>query len=114
MNKLAYDGYWANRPRDTANLAKYAGKRLEREFNWQVVNLSADWTDWLDSPVLYISGHVPPKFSDEDLDKLRAYVQSGGMIFTHADGGREEFDKFIRAEIARWAQVIKDAGIPKQ
>ena len=27
---------------------------------------------------------------------------------------REEFDKFIRAEIARWAQAIKDAGIPQQ
>ena len=26
---------------------------------------------------------------------------------------RDEFDKFIRAEIARWAQVIKDAKIPK-
>jgi tripartite-type tricarboxylate transporter receptor subunit TctC len=27
---------------------------------------------------------------------------------------RDEFDQFIRAEIARWAQVIRDAGIPKQ
>ena len=27
---------------------------------------------------------------------------------------RDEFDKFIRAQIAQWAQVIKDAGIPKQ
>jgi tripartite-type tricarboxylate transporter receptor subunit TctC len=27
---------------------------------------------------------------------------------------RDEFDQFIRAEIARWAQVIKDAKIPKQ
>jgi tripartite-type tricarboxylate transporter receptor subunit TctC len=27
---------------------------------------------------------------------------------------REEFDQFIRAEIARWAQVIKVAGIPQQ
>ena len=27
---------------------------------------------------------------------------------------RDEFDKFIRAEIARWAQVIRDAKIPKQ
>ena len=27
---------------------------------------------------------------------------------------RDEFDKFMRAEIARWAQVIKDANIPKQ
>ena len=27
---------------------------------------------------------------------------------------REEFDQFIRAEIARWAKVIKDAEIPQQ
>jgi tripartite-type tricarboxylate transporter receptor subunit TctC len=27
---------------------------------------------------------------------------------------RDEFDQFMRAEIARWAQVIKDARIPKQ
>ena len=27
---------------------------------------------------------------------------------------RDEFDKFMRGEIARWAQVIKDANIPKQ
>jgi tripartite-type tricarboxylate transporter receptor subunit TctC len=27
---------------------------------------------------------------------------------------REEFDQFMRAEIARWAQVVKDAKIPKQ
>lgn len=26
---------------------------------------------------------------------------------------REEFDKFMRAEIARWAQVIKEAKVPK-
>jgi tripartite-type tricarboxylate transporter receptor subunit TctC len=31
-----------------------------------------------------------------------------------APTSREEFDQFIRAEIARWAQVIKDAGIPQQ
>jgi tripartite-type tricarboxylate transporter receptor subunit TctC len=31
-----------------------------------------------------------------------------------APTSREEFDRFIRAEIARWAQVIKDARIPKQ
>jgi tripartite-type tricarboxylate transporter receptor subunit TctC len=27
---------------------------------------------------------------------------------------RDEFDKFMRAEIDRWAQVIRDAKIPKQ
>jgi len=27
---------------------------------------------------------------------------------------REDFDQFIRAEIARWARVIKEANIPLQ
>jgi tripartite-type tricarboxylate transporter receptor subunit TctC len=31
-----------------------------------------------------------------------------------APTSREEFDQFIRAEIARWAQVIKEAKVPKQ
>ena len=30
-----------------------------------------------------------------------------------APTSRDEFDQFMRAEIARWAQVIKDAKIPK-
>jgi len=30
-----------------------------------------------------------------------------------APTSRDEFDQFIRAEIARWAQVIKDAKVPK-
>jgi tripartite-type tricarboxylate transporter receptor subunit TctC len=31
-----------------------------------------------------------------------------------APTSREEFDQFIRAEIARWAKVIKDANISNQ
>jgi tripartite-type tricarboxylate transporter receptor subunit TctC len=31
-----------------------------------------------------------------------------------APTSREEFDQFMRAEITRWAQVIRDARIPKQ
>jgi tripartite-type tricarboxylate transporter receptor subunit TctC len=37
-----------------------------------------------------------------------------GLGMPPAPTSREEFDKFIRGEIARWAQVIKDAKIPKQ
>jgi tripartite-type tricarboxylate transporter receptor subunit TctC len=27
---------------------------------------------------------------------------------------RQEFDQFVRGEVARWARVIKEAGIPQQ
>ncbi len=36
-----------------------------------------------------------------------------GLGMPPAPTSRDEFDKFMRAEIDRWAQVIKDANIPK-
>jgi tripartite-type tricarboxylate transporter receptor subunit TctC len=36
------------------------------------------------------------------------------LVIPPSPTSREEFDQFMRAEIARWAQVIRDAGIPKQ
>jgi tripartite-type tricarboxylate transporter receptor subunit TctC len=59
------------------------------------------------------------------LDKLNADINSvlrmpdvqqrlQDLVVEGPPTSREEFDKFIRAEIARWAQVIKDAGIPQQ
>jgi len=59
------------------------------------------------------------------LDKLNADITSvlrmpevqqrlNEVVMPPSPTSRKEFDEFIRAEIARWAQVIKDAGIPKQ
>ena len=36
------------------------------------------------------------------------------MVIPPTPTTREEFDQFMKSEIARWAQVIKDASIPKQ
>ena len=36
------------------------------------------------------------------------------LVVEVAPNSREEFAQFIRAETARWAKVIKDAGIPQQ
>jgi tripartite-type tricarboxylate transporter receptor subunit TctC len=35
-------------------------------------------------------------------------------VVVPAPTSRDEFAQFIRAETARWAQVIKAAGIPKE
>jgi tripartite-type tricarboxylate transporter receptor subunit TctC len=58
------------------------------------------------------------------LDKVNADVASilripelqqrlSELITEITPTSREEFDKFIRGEIARWARVIKDAHIPQ-
>jgi tripartite-type tricarboxylate transporter receptor subunit TctC len=59
------------------------------------------------------------------LDKLNADINSvlrvpeihqrmEELVMVGPQTTREEFDQFIRAEIARWAKVIKEAGIPLQ
>lgn len=97
MNKLRFDGYWANRPRDISNLARYASHSLERQFNWQVVNLTSDWTDWMESPILFIASHEVPAIGAPDVEKLRAFVENGGLLFTHSDGTSAAFNRFVES-----------------
>lgn len=91
MNKLQHNGNWNNRTRDSANLAGFYSRKLERHVNWQVVPLTCAYTEWLDAPVLLITGSKDPQFTDDDIEKLRQFVLAGGIVFSSADGSREPF-----------------------
>ncbi|MGA2499053.1 MAG: DUF4159 domain-containing protein [Tepidisphaeraceae bacterium] len=95
MNKLEYivdtrgdnrkPPSWNERPRDLANLCRWMGKAIENEVNWQIVNLHGNERDILDAPVLYISGKEALNFTPEDEQKLKRYVEAGGLVFGNAD-----------------------------
>ena len=91
FNKLEYQGPWNARPRDAANATRWLAKAAEKPLNWQIVNLKVDGADWLDAPVLLITGSKDPRFTDSDIGKIRAFVDGGGMVFSTADGGSGEF-----------------------
>ena len=96
MNKLRFDGAWSNRPRDAANLAHFASRELERPISFQIVNIEHDFNDWGDAPILYLASHVAPELTDDQVDNIRHYVDSGGLLFTQADGSSPAFDQFAR------------------
>jgi hypothetical protein len=117
MNKLRFAGAWANRPRDLANLSRFASRELERPLNWQVIPIERDWTEWTDSPILYLASHQAPKLTETDLAKLRKFIDAGGMLFTQADGGAEVFNNFV-LELSRkllptfeWTDLPQDHEI---
>ena len=95
FNKMRYDGDWNHHPRAVSHLAKFAGKTLERPLNWQVVNFARPWFDWMDSPVLYLSGTDEPKLRQADYEQLKAFAEGGGLIFTNADQNSEKFDRWV-------------------
>ncbi|HEX8913201.1 MAG TPA: DUF4159 domain-containing protein, partial [Humisphaera sp.] len=106
MNKLEYEisgadpkknpaanDPWNQRPRDVANFTNWAAKKSEQFLNWQVVNLKVPSAELHDAPILYLSGSLPLKFTEEEESKLRQFVEDGGIILGNADCGREAFSK---------------------
>jgi hypothetical protein len=90
-------GNWNQRPRDVANLTRWVGRAIERDLNWQIVNLDSPLRDLHDAPILYLSGSEAIDIKSEGhLEKLRQYVQGGGMIFAHADCGARAFANTAR------------------
>ena len=95
--KVQRAAHWNQRPRDVANLAAWAGVRMERDLNWQIVNLTASPEDLHDAPILFIAGSESINLGDAEVAKLRAFVEQGGMILGNADCQKEIFNKSFRA-----------------
>lgn len=100
VNPLESVNTWNNRPRDLAGLTRFASRELERPVNWQIVSLEKDPSAWSDSPLLYFASHQFLNFTDQDIKKLRAFIDGGGMLFTQADNNADSFNIFIQ-QLAR-------------
>lgn len=112
MNKLKWEGAWNRRPQDVANAAGYLSKVVEQPMNWQVVRLDRAGTEWLDAPILYIASDDPPPFSDVEIEHLRRYVQSGGMLLLHADEASYRFSKWAKDLCAKLTPEYPLTDIP--
>lgn len=112
MGKLQYElkgadgksapANWNQRPRDVANLTRYLGYQLERELNWQIINLQAPVEELLETPVLLMDGNQALRLSPEHEQALRDYVLRGGLLVGHADGSADAFATSFQQMGKRW------------
>ncbi len=91
LSKLQWPGRWNGRPRDAAGIVRYLDEAFENPVRWQVISAEADWDDFNDAPLLYISGAGPIQLTDKHLARLRRFVQAGGMILSEAAGNNGDF-----------------------
>jgi hypothetical protein len=89
---------WNHHRTDLANITGYVERRWKRDLTWQIIDSShATPDDLLQSPVIFISGSVPPQFTDVQVNALREYIDRGGFLFVEACCGGEAFDHGFRA-----------------
>jgi len=114
FNKLEYDGDWNDRPRDMAKLTQWIGREFEEStVNWQIINLKVKPEEWLDAPILYISGSTAPKFTNAQIAAVRRYVGMGGTILSCAECEGKGFKDGIRAVYAKMFPKYKLAAVPQ-
>ncbi len=84
-NAKPVEARWNVRPRDVMTATRWMGRQAERRLNFRIASLDRSLSELLESPVLYLSSDAPFDFSPEDVVKLRAYAESGGMIVVNVE-----------------------------
>jgi hypothetical protein len=88
---------WNHHRNDLANLTTFVETRWQRDLTWQVIDAQAAGADdLLEAPVLFISGKLRPEISDEQVRRLREYVNRGGFLFAESCCDDDGFDAGFR------------------
>ena len=77
---------WNNRPNDMYNLVTDVGKRLETPTSWQIVDLDQSVVELIESPLLYLATEKQFKLAPEQVQRLREYIDAGGMLVCVPEG----------------------------
>jgi hypothetical protein len=96
--KYAGGGDWYNDPTEEVNLLNYvkAHTNLKVKAEYKFVDIASD--EIFSYPFLFLTGHGNIVFTDDEILRLRKYLEGGGFLYIDDDYG---LDKFIRREMKR-------------
>lgn len=96
--KYSGGGDWYNDPTAEVNLLRYVARstNIPVEPVYEYVDLASD--NLFLYPLLFLTGHGNVNFTDEEVRKLRTYLQNGGFLYIDDDYG---LDEYIRKEMKK-------------
>ncbi|MEZ6190117.1 MAG: DUF4159 domain-containing protein [Phycisphaerales bacterium] len=100
VSKLRFDGAWDNRPNDLWNFAEYASGVYETDTTWQIVGLDQPVYELADSPLIYLATHEPFTLTDAEIDRLREYIEAGGMLVFNPEAPYNRMSDSVDALVA--------------
>ncbi|NIL96461.1 MAG: DUF4159 domain-containing protein, partial [Planctomycetales bacterium] len=108
VSKLRRDGDWDLVRHDLFNLTRYTERKWKMPLTWQTMDAEkATADDYAQTPVLFLSGSDTFRFTPQQRQELRRYVEQGGFIFADACCDGEGFDRAFRAELR---EIFPEAG----
>ena len=99
-----YDsGDWDSAPQVAANVIDAVARYTEIEVNPTGVVVAVGSRDLLRYPLVYLTGHLPVRFSTAEREMLRTWLGRGGMLFVddHNHDIDGQFHKTATDELAR-------------
>lgn len=87
---------WNRNIHDLENFTAFVDDKFGKRVTWQTATLDLTIQELRTSPILFITGHEFPKFTDEETVKLRQYVETGGTLLFEACCGSKEFTAGFR------------------
>jgi hypothetical protein len=96
--KYSGGGDWYNDPSGEVNLLNYVRRvtNINVDPVYEYVDLASD--NLFLYPLIFITGHGNMRFTDEEINRLRAYLTNGGFLYIDDDYG---LDEFVHKEMKR-------------
>jgi hypothetical protein len=100
LARIQYDGGgdWYNDPELLPNLSKYTNDVLHTDFSTEQATVKASDAKLFDYPFLFMTGHGNIRFTNKEVEQLRAYLLRGGFLYADDDYG---MDDSFRRELKR-------------
>jgi len=96
LHKAEWGGEWNPNRFDARFLSHFIGTELGRPVDWQIAPLDAPLEQLMKAPILYVSGRGGAVWSAREVERVRDYVQAGGMVVAEAAGADGAFDGAVR------------------
>jgi hypothetical protein len=96
--KYGGGGDWYSNPSSLPNLLEALSERLSLEVADREANVPIADEALYRYPFLYMNGHGAVRFTDEEVVRLREYLESGGFLFADDNYG---MDVYFREQIGR-------------
>lgn len=102
-------GDWDAAPMVPANVIDAVARYTELPVRPQGLSVPLSSEAVFGYPLLFLTGHLPVRFSDKEADVLRRYLRRGGMLFAddHNHDVDGAFNQTFREEIRRVAGPLK-------